>query len=367
MGASLRRVTDAFLIPVLAVISGLALASVFILFTDVPPLKAYVELFKGGFSCAELTRCNLFQTLQLATPLMLTGLSTVVAFRSGMFNIGQEGQYLIGATVAAWLGYAIHLPPILHPTFIIAASMAAAGIYGWIPGVLKVRLGVNEVITTIVMNNIANLLMTYLVNFPMRADQGTTAHSPLIDETARLPVFFQGSKWGVGFILALLAALLVYLYLWRSVPGYEQRMAGQAPLFAKYGGIRSGRAAIRGMFMAGALSGLAGAIEILGVHRRLLQGFSTGLGFDGLLVAILGQIHPLGVVLVAILFAGVRLGAQIGLQTSVRIPRELGGGIIALIILFVAAGSFYRDWIERGRDWFGKFVRRTGEAEATSD
>jgi len=352
------QLTEALLIPALAVLSGLALASIFVLLTDVPPLKAYVELYKGGFSCAELTRCNLFQSLQLATPLLLTGLSAVVAFRSGMFNIGQEGQFLIGATMAAWLGFAIHLPPVIHPAFVIAASMLAAGIYGWIPGVLKVRLGVNEVITTIIMNNIANLFMTYIVNFPLRADTGTTAHSPLIDEAARLPVFFQGSKWGVGFILALLAALLVYLYLWRSTPGYEQRMAGQAPLFARYGGIRSDSAAIRGMFISGALAGMAGAIEILGVHRRLLQGFSTGLGFDGLLVAILGRAHPLGVVLVAILFAGVRLGAQIGLQTSVRIPRELGGGIIALIILFVAAENFYRGWINRVKEGVTRLAAR---------
>jgi general nucleoside transport system permease protein len=348
---SRQKLGNAVLIPVLAVLSGLAVASIFVLFTGVPPLVAYREMFKAGFGCAQLTRCNLFQTLQLATPMILTGLSTVMAFRSGMFNLGQEGQFLIGAVMAAWLGFAISLPPIIHPAFVMLASMAAAGFYGWIPGVLKVRLGVNEIITTLVMNNIALLFMTYIVNFPLRADAGTTAHSPLIDATARLPVFFQGSKWGVGFIIALVAAWLVYVYLWRSVAGYEQRMSGQAPLFARFGGIRNDRAAIRGMMLAGALSGLAGAIEILGVHRRLLQGFSTGLGFDGLMVAILGQVHPLGVVLVSILFAGVRLGAQIGLQTAVQIPRELGGGIIALMILFVAAGSFYRGWIERGRAW----------------
>jgi general nucleoside transport system permease protein len=236
----------------------------------------------------------------------------------------------------------------------MVAAMLAAGAYGLIPGMLKVRLGVNEVITTIIMNNIANLFTLYAVNFPLRADASTTAHSPQVDLTAQLPVFFAGSKWGVGFLLALSAALLVYLYLWRSVPGYEQRMSGQAPLFARYGGIHSGRAAIRGMFLSGALAGLAGAIELLGVHRRLLQGFSTGLGFDGLMVAILGRVHPLGVVLVAILFAGVRLGAQIGLQTTVRIPRELGGVIIALIILFVAAEKLYGGWIGRVRQWFAR-------------
>ncbi|MFN8486280.1 MAG: ABC transporter permease [Caldilineaceae bacterium] len=353
-----NQFTEALLIPALAVISGLVLASVFVLFTGVPPLTAYAELFKGGFSCAELTRCNLFQTLQLATPLMLTGLSAVIAFRSGMFSIGQEGQFLIGAVAAAWLGYAIHLPPVLHPAVVLIAAMAAAGVYGWIPGVLKVRLGVNEVITTIILNNIANLFAIYMVNFPLRADASTSAHSPLIDATAQLPVFFPGSKWGVGFILALLAALFVYVYLWRSKPGYEQRMAGQAPLFALYGGIPSNRAAIRGMVLSGALSGLAGAIEILGVHRRLLQGFSAGLGFDGLMVAILGRVHPLGVLLVSILFAGVRLGAQIGLQTTVRIPRELGGGIIALIILFVAAEKFYQGGLQRVGAWFARSEKR---------
>jgi general nucleoside transport system permease protein len=342
-----QQLTEAVLIPLLAIVSGLAVASLFVLFTGVPPLRAYAELFKSGFSCSALTRCNLFQTFQLATPLMLTGLATVVAFRSGMFNLGQEGQYLIGAVVAAWLGFAIQLPPVIHAAVVIAAAMAAAGFYGWIPGILRVRLGVNEVITTLVMNSIANLFMTYMVNFPLRADQGSTAHSPLVDETARLATFFQGSRWGVGFLLALGAAALVYIYLWRSVPGYEQRMSGQAPSFARFGGIRSERAAVRAMVISGALAGMAGAIEILGVHRRLMQGFSTGLGFDGIMVAILGLLHPLGVVLVAIFFAGVRLGAQIGLQTSVQIPRELGGGIIALMILFVACSDLFRGLIAR--------------------
>ncbi len=356
-----RQLTEAVLIPVLAILSGLAVASVFVLFTGVPPLTAYRELFRSGFSCVELTRCNLFQTFQLATPLILTGLSTVVAFRSGMISLGQEGQYLIGAVVAAWLGFAIDLPPVIHAAFVIAASMAAAGAYGWIPGILRVKLGVNEVITTLVMNTIANLFITYVVNYPLRADQGSTAHSPLIDDTARLATFFQGSRWGVGFILALIAAVAVYIYLWRSVPGYEQRMSGQAPFFARFGGIRNERAAVRAMVLAGALSGMAGAIEVLGVHRRMVQGFSTGLGFDGLMVAILGLLHPLGVVLVAIFFAGVRLGAQIGLQSAVNIPRELGGGIIALMILFVAASDLYRGFITRGQAWLSQRLARRPE------
>jgi simple sugar transport system permease protein len=344
-----RQLVDAILVPVLAVVSGLLVAAVLVLFTDTPPWEAYRILFSAGFGCAELTRCALFTTLERATPLILTGLSAVVAFRSGMFSIGQEGQYLMGAVIAAWLGYAIHLPPVIHPVFILLASIAAGAAYGWIPGILRVRLGVHELLVTIVLNAIAILVAEYLVQFPMRADAGATAHSPVIDSTAVLPAFLPGSKWGVGFVIAILAVILVYVYLWRSVPGYEQRMAGQSKLFALFGGIRSDRAAIRAMLLSGALSGLAGGIEILGVHRRIMQAFSVGLGFDGLSVAILGQAHPVGAAIVGILFAGVRLGAQLGLQLEAQIPRELGGTIIGLIILFIAARRFFENNIDRLR------------------
>jgi simple sugar transport system permease protein len=185
----------------------------------------------------------------------------------------------------------------------------------------------------------------------MRADQSTTAHSPVIDPSAQLMSFLPGSKWGVGFVIAVIAVIVIYIYLWRTKPGYEQRMAGQSKRFALFGGIRSDRAAVRAMLISGALAGLAGAIEVMGVHRRIMTGFSVGLGFDGLTTAILGQVHPIGVFIVAILFSGLKLGAQIGLQLKLDIPRELGGTIIGFIILFVAAGKLYEENIVRVRDW----------------
>jgi simple sugar transport system permease protein len=348
------KLLNNLLIPVLAVISGLLVGSIFILMTNTNPLTAYRDLFSSAFSCQSFRACNLFTTFQLATPLMLTSLAAVVAFRAGMFSLGQEGQLLLGGMMAAWLGYVIHLPPVIHPLVAIAAAMLVGGFYGWIPGVLRVRLGVNEIISTIVLNSIARLFVIYLINFPLRADASTTAHSPTIDETARLMSFAPGSKWGVGFIIALAAMALVYAYLFRSAPGYEQRMAGQAPLFAWFGGVPRAPAAIRGMVLSGMLAGLAGAIEALGVHYRMLDGFSAGLGFDGLTAAILGQVHPIGAVLAAIFFAGLRQGAQVGLQIFAHIPRELGGGIIALMILFVAADQLYRANLAR----LGVFVRR---------
>jgi simple sugar transport system permease protein len=242
-------------------------------------------------------------------------------------------------------------------------AMLIGGIYGYIPGVLKVKLKINEVITTIVMNQIALLFSVYMVNFPLRADRGTTAYSPVIDETAKLATFLPGSKWGIGFVIAIVAAVAIYFYLWRSTPGYEQRMAGQSSLFALFGGIRNDRAALRGMFISGAVAGLAGAIEVLGVHFRINQDFSVGLGFDGLSVAILGQVHPLGAVLVAILFAGMRLGAQLGLQINMGIPRELGGAVIAFMILFVAAEQFYRGNIANIRERIDRYRGRKTAVE----
>jgi simple sugar transport system permease protein len=201
------------------------------------------------------------------------------------------------------------------------------------------------------LNSIAALVTEHLVQFPMRADKSTTAHSPVIDKTAFLPSFLPGSNWGVGFVIAVVAVIAVYIYLWRTKGGYEQRMAGQSKLFALYGGIRSDQSAIRAMLISGALAGLAGGVEVMGVHHRIMTGFSTGLGFDGLTSAILGQTHPIGVFIVAILFSGLKLGAQLGLQLKLGIPRELGGTIIGFIILFIAASRLYGDNITRIRSW----------------
>lgn len=359
----LRKILDAILVPALAILSGLLLMAVLIAFTGQPIFESYKILLQKGFGCQKVGNCAILSTLERATPLILTGLSAVVAFRSGMFSIGQEGQYLMGSVMAAWLGYAIALPSGIHQPVILIASMLAGALYGYIPGVLKVRLGVNELLSTIVLNTIAMLFAEYMVQFPLRGDKSTTAHSPTIFETAELMTFAPGSKWGVGFVIAVAAVILVYIYLWKTKSGYEQRMAGQAPRFALFGGVSNKKAAIRAMIISGALAGLAGSIEVLGVHRRIMTGFSVGLGFEGMTAAILGQTHPFGVFIVAILIAGVKLGAQLGLQLKLGIPRELGGTIIGFIILFVAARKFFENNIERLRGWF----KNRGEKKAKGE
>jgi len=312
------------LMPLLAIVSSVFVASLFVLLTDVPPLEAYAHLLAAGFGCraaggcatgcpppALTTRINCIR-LQFATPLLLTGLSATVAFRAGVFSVGQAGQMVLGAAAAAWLGGRLNLPGVVHAAVALAGGAAVGAGWGWVPGALKKYLvDINEVIVTLVMNQLA-LLLVGVVRLPR------------VSASARLAPLARGTKLNPGIVLALVAAALVTVYLWYRVSGYEQRMAGQAPLFAKFGGIRERQAVMQAMGISGALAGLAGAIEVLGVHYRFVSAFSGGDGFDGVAVALLGQLHPVGVTLTAILLAGVRLGATNGLQLKAHIPREGG-------------------------------------------
>jgi ABC-type uncharacterized transport system permease subunit len=248
---------------------------------------------------------------------------------------------VLGAAAAAWFSSRLSLSPTVHAAVALAGAVAAGAAWGWIPGALKTGLGINEVIVTLVMNHLA-VLLAGLVRLGR------------VSESVRLAPLARGTKLNLGFLLALLAAAAAYVYLFRLTPGYEQRMAGQAPLFAKFGGVRERWAVIRGMVISGGLAGLAGGVEVLGVHYRFVTVFSGGGGFDGVAVGLIGQNHPLGVVLTSVLLAGVRLGATNGLQLKSRVPRELGGAMIAMMILFVSSERLYRGLIKRVWRWIEK-------------
>ena len=295
-----------------------------------------------------------------------------------MFSIGMDGQLILGAVGAVFLGYwlpdqiyaltatnpetasqtQLFLMRLTVPPIAMAAAMAIGAGYSWIAGYLKVKLNVNELISTIILNAIAVQFVTYMINFPMRADFNNIAHSREIDDTAWLIPFtralfadvewFRGSRLGIGLIIVLLVAFLIWFFLNRTTAGYEQRMTRGARLFARFGGIPSEKAALRAMLISGALSGLAGAIMILGVERRIVDGFALGgTGVDGVLVAILARESIVGILLVAGLFAGLEQGA-INLQFE-NLPRQLGGMIIGFMILFASMENFIRDNITRLR------------------
>ena len=332
--------------PAVALLLGVIVAVLLIAITGVSPLRSLGVLISGGFGFSGKV-WPIFMTLGSSTPLILTGLAAMLCFKVGVFCIAQEGQYVFGAIMAAWLGASLKLPPVIAVPFIMLASMAAGGLYGVIPAVLKVKLGVNEIISSIMLNNISTLVLEYMVAFPLRADAGQKAQSEVISKGYWLPQFIYGSRWGVSFVIAIALIVFFYFYIYKTRWGYEIRMVGENRRFADYGGIKSGNVIIRSLVISGAIAGLAGCMEVLGNYHRIMTGFSSGLGFDGLSVAMLGMSNPIGVVIVSFLLAGIRQGAQLGLQLSLQIPRELGGVLIAMVIFFVAIGNVYRPLVEK--------------------
>lgn len=325
------------LIPLVAVVLALLIGSAFILFVGENPLTAYGILFKESFGSMR----NLATTLQRATPLMFTGLAVAFAFRAGLFNIGAEGQLYIGAFAAAWVGFTFtNLPRLVHLPLAIVAGMIGGALWAAIPGFLKAKLGVHEVINTIMLNFIALFLTDWLATGPFHGGSWVP-ETARIAPTAALTRLYLPTRLSSGIYIALLAALVAYLILWKSKRGYELRAVGLNPEAAEYGGINVARNTIIAMAISGAFAGLAGTEQILGLHNRFILRFSSDLGFMGIAVALLGKNHPAGVVLAAILFGALQAGSA-AMDRLTAVPRELITIIQALIIFFVAAEFLIR-------------------------
>jgi ABC-type uncharacterized transport system permease subunit len=341
----LKTASSTILVPILAVLTAMLIGALVILMAGGNPLYAYLGLFQGAFGSAKAWS----ETAVWASPYIFAGLAVALAFKGGLFNIGAEGQLALGAVAAAWVGYALpdvlgmSLPAIIHLPLAIGFGIFAGALWGAIPGALKAYTGGHEVINTIMMNYIALNMVSFLLNGPMKDPnpQNVSARTPLIAESARVPVIFEGFRIHWGFILALLVAGLVWWLLWKTTLGFEIRTVGLNPDAAKYAGINVKKTIILTMALSGALAGLAGVIEVTGLNYRHELGFSVGYGFDAIAIALLGKTHPLGVVLAAILFAGMRNGAT-RMQFLTQIPVDVISVIQALILLFVAADAIIR-------------------------
>jgi simple sugar transport system permease protein len=344
-GKMVRSAMDAALVPLLALFTALVIGGIIIWMAGGNPIQAYVGLFQGAFGSAKA----LSETAVWATPYILAGLAVALAFRGGLFNIGAEGQLALGAVAAAWVGYAlpgllgITIPAIIHIPLAIGMGILFGAIWAAIPGALKAYTGAHEVINTIMMNYIALNTVSFLLNGPMKdkSPNNVIARTPEIALTARLPVIFSDLRMNWGFILALFCAWLVWYLLWKTTLGFEIRTVGANPDAAKYAGMNVKRLIVLTMAFSGALAGLAGAIEVVGLNYRHELGFSLGYGFDAIAIALLGKTHPAGVVLAAILFGGMRNGAT-RMQFLTQIPVDVISIIQALILLFVAADEIIR-------------------------
>ncbi len=308
--------------------------------------SAYRALFEGAvlnpstLSSGSFTQIagSLSETVTLATPLILAGLSVAVAFRAGLFNIGGQGQIVLGAVFAGYVGFTWHLPVGLHLLVALLAGLLGGALWGGLAGALKARFGAHEVITTIMLNYIAVALLGLLLTTSgFQRPPGTQAISPVVDASARLP-HLAGSalRLHAGILLALLAALAVWWLVERSVLGFRLRAVGANPNAARTAGMHVGRVTTLVMLLAGGLAGLAGACQALGTNSAVTGDIDAGIGFDGITVALLGRGKPGGTVAAGLLFGGLRAGGSY-MQSATSVPLDLVTVLQALIVVFVAA------------------------------
>jgi ABC-type uncharacterized transport system permease subunit len=320
-----------------AVLVALLIGGVIIWLSGGRPIESYLHIFKAAFGSPGVFS----DTLVKATPLILTGLACALAFRMKLWNIGAEGQFFMGA----WSASAVVLAPLLPantPPLIMLSAMAAAGaaggaLWGLIPGFLKARFNVNEIITTLMMNYIAESWVQYWVfgswserGFQMSPMFPKTAWLPRLSDYARSIPAFSGLTLHLGMAFGLLAAIVVWFIIYRSRWGYEIRLIGDNPSAARYAGIDIVRNVTLVMMLSGAIAGLGGMSEISGVVHRLQDRISPGYGFTGIIIAWLAKLNPFGVILVSILFGGLLLAGR-EIQPS-GVPRMLQGIILFAVI-----------------------------------
>jgi ABC-type uncharacterized transport system permease subunit len=343
---------NSFLVPAVSILLGLLVGAIMMLFMGYDPLRGYAALFTGIFG----SLYNIGETLRAVTPLVFTGLAVAFAFRTGLFNIGVEGQFIIGQLTAAYIGAAWNLPPVLHALVAIAFAMLASGLWASIAGYLKAKLHVHEVITTIMLNYIALNTSNYIIREHFRGQQENTppVHPSANLELPFLSQVFDNARLHWGILLAVLLAIVVYWILFRTAKGYEFRAVGFNPHAAEYAGMNVKRNIVTSMAVSGALAGAGGASETLGVYGYFgIQGGFSGVGFDGIAVSLIGGNHPFGVLLSSLLFGSLSYGSS-SMQRLEDIPTEIIRVVIALIIFFVAAGAFVQ-WL------IGKFRRKGQE------
>lgn len=328
---------DRFWTSVVSIFMAICLGAVIIIINGDNPLIAYKTMFVKSFGTPQ----TLANSLAVATPLIFTGLSVAVAFRTGLDNIGSEGQLYLGAFMGAWVG--LSMPGLwgpLHISLALSAGFLAGGAWAWIFGWLKVKYNVNLVVTTIMGNYLAILFTSYLANYPFKPKTAPIGSTAFVQPEARLVQYFSYSTLNTGFIIALLALLTFWIFFEFSVRGYEWKTVGLNRTFANYIGINISQNMLWAMFVSGGLAGLGGVVEVLGVQGRFVQNMSPGYGYDGIFVALLAGNTAPGILMVSILFGALRIGG-IGVEQVTNIPSELSQVLQAIIILLVAGQALF--------------------------
>jgi simple sugar transport system permease protein len=336
--------------PIIAVLLAFLVGAVILLALGANPIRAYGAMIDGAFG----TQTNIFRVLNRATPLMLIAVGICIAFRAGVINIGAEGQLFIGGVAAA--AFALYLGPslpgILAGPLTLVVGFIGGAVWGGIPGYLKARFQVNEILSTVMMNEIAVQVLLFLLSGPM-IDPEQVKQGTRIPQTAMLPQsswllqLDSRSQLHIGIFIAIVAAILAYILLWRTTFGYRVRAVGQNRDAALYAGIPIPRYLTLSLVLSGGMAGLAGAVHLAGSEHRMVEGFAVGYGFAGIVVALFGRLHPIGAIPSALLFGALLVGAD-RMQRAVQVPSATVTVLQGLVVIFVVSSDIWaRRWSAR--------------------
>ncbi|MEJ2599453.1 MAG: ABC transporter permease [Anaerolineales bacterium] len=335
------------LTPILAALAALLVGGLMLLALGADPIKAYGALLNGAFGSAN----SLADTVVKATPLLYVGAGICIAFRGGVINIGGEGQFVVGGLASSWAALTFtNWPAWALISFSLLMGFLGGALWGAIPGALKAYLNVNEILTTIMMNQIAVQLMNFLLRGPMMDPQQVQQKS-FIPQTARFPLAADlprlvPTRLHLGVLLAVAIAILVWVLLWRTTLGFRIRAVGLSPKASRRAGIHVERYAVLALLLSGALAGLGGATQVLGVNHRLFTdgsatGFTGGAGFNGIVAALFGQLHPIWTIPASIVFGALLVGAN-SMQRVVQVPSALITALNGLVVIFVVGSDIWR-------------------------
>jgi ABC-type uncharacterized transport system permease subunit len=321
-----------------AVIVALLCGFIVILLTSKEPFSAISALLVDPLA----NTFNIGTILNKAVPLILTGLAISVVFQAGVFSMGAEGQLYVGGFAGSLAAvYLPGLPAWVHLPLILLCAILGGALFGAIPGALKAYLNANEIVTTLMLNFIAILTTSYLVNNVFKdPGSGGYARMSYIDSSLLLGKIIPGFSAHAGVLIALAAVVAVYVLLYQTSIGYELRLVGKNEHFARYGGIAAPRVIVFSIMISGALAGLAGIVEILGIHNTYKDNFSAGLGFDGIIIALLARNHPIGVLVAGLFYAYLQVGAQT-MQVGSDMPREVAVIMQVMLVLLVSSQAIF--------------------------
>lgn len=364
MGNKLQKSLNSLLFPILSIIVALLLGAIMMAVLGYDVGLAYKSLAAGAFG----GKGPISETLLYVTPLLFCAVSYAFAFRCGLINLGAEGQLHIGAVCGSLVGAHIQgLPPLVHIPLVIVFGFMGGALWGVIVGILKMRFGASELITTIMLNYIAMKFVEFCVtNEPFKdMTPGAAPRMPTVLDSAKLPKILPGTRLHAGILLALVAVLIYYFFMWRTTRGYEMRVIGLNKDAGRYSGMNIRTNSVLSMLIAGGFAGIGGAVQIIGLQFFLPQGFSSNFGFSGVAVALLGGNHPIGMVIAAVLFGGMNAGG-LRMQTIAQVPSASIEVIQGLIIMFAVSRELFI-WLRNGghhlvRGLFGR--KNTGKGGA---